>query len=137
MGCCKFIDFCSFFEITDPLYRSGFIQSASLPQGYNKNAIHQLANIPQISNGSSAYYNPVIQHQVQQTQQNSQNYYNQSVSTRNNSNQRYNNKQQQQQSTQQVYCMEFSIENRMEIRIFRFWTKMELILIFFSHHFSN
>lgn len=95
--------FSFFFDFTDPLYRSGFIQSASLPQAYGKNAIHQIANIPQISNGSSAYYNPVIQHQVQQTQQNSQNYYNPSVSTRNNSNQRYNNKQQQQQqATQQV-----------------------------------
>lgn len=66
------------------MYRAGFMQNASLSQAYGKNAIHSIANIPQMPNGSSsAYYNSVIQHQVQQSHQNSQNYFGQAVPGRN------------------------------------------------------
>lgn len=75
------------------------MQNASLSQAYGKNAIHSLANIPQMANGSSAYYNSVIQHQVQSSHANSQNYFGH-VSGRNNTNQRYGNKNQQQQQQQ-------------------------------------
>lgn len=84
----------------DPLYRAGFVQNASLPQAYSKNAIHSLANIPQqMPNGSSAYYNSVIQHQVQSSHANSQNYFGH-VPGRNSTNQRYGNKNQQHQQQQ-------------------------------------
>lgn len=77
----------------DPLYRAGFIQNASMSQAYGKNPVHSIANIPQIANGSSsAYYNSVIQHQVQQSHQGSPNYF---VSGRNNANHRFNSKAQQ------------------------------------------
>lgn len=75
---------------TDPLYRAGFIQSASIPQTYGKNVVHPIASIPQL-NGSSVFYNQVVQNQLQ---------YN-TLPTRNASIQRYN-KQQQHQNTQQV-----------------------------------
>lgn len=87
------------FLLTDPLYRAGFVQNASLPQAYGKNAIHSLANIPQMANGSSAYYNSVIQHQVQSSHQNSQNYFGH-VPGRSGTNQRYGNKNHQQHQQQ-------------------------------------
>lgn len=86
----------------DPLYRAGFIQNASMSQAYAKNPMHSIANIPQMPNGSSsAYYNSVIQHQVQQPHQGSQNYFNH-VTGRNNVNHRFNSKAQQQQQQHEV-----------------------------------
>lgn len=74
----------------EQLYRAGFVQSASIPQTYSKSVIHPIASIPQL-NGSSAFYNQVVQNQMQ---------YN-TLPTRNASIQRYN-KQQQHQNSQQV-----------------------------------
>lgn len=83
------------------MYRAGFIQNTSIQQVYGKNQIHSIANIPQLSNGStSAYYNSVIQHPVQQTHQNSPNYFGH-VTGRNNAS-RYNSKAQQQQQQHEV-----------------------------------
>lgn len=81
------------------MYRAGFVQNASLSQAYGKNAIHSLANIPQMANGSSAYYNSVIQHhQAQSSHPNSQNYFGHVPGGgRGSTNQRYGNKNQQQQ----------------------------------------
>lgn len=95
------------FCIQDPLYRAGFVQNASLSQAYGKNSIHSIANIPQ-----SAYYNSVIQHQVQSTHPSSQNYFSH-VSSRNNTNPRYVNKahhQQQQQHEVKLLLPLFKLE---------------------------
>lgn len=99
----QIIRFYIFHFNLDPLYRAGFIQSSSLQQAYGKNAIHPIANIPHLSNGSSAYYNSVVQqHQAQQSQQ-TQGYYANAASARNNGNYRnknYGNKQPQQTQQQ-------------------------------------
>lgn len=68
------------------MYRAAFIQGAALPQSYSKNTM--IANIPQL-NGSSAYYNTVIQNQIQQQ-------YSAPLPARSSVNQRYSTKQQQQ-----------------------------------------
>lgn len=89
------------FIISDPLYRAGFVQNvqnASISQPYGKNAIHSIANIPQMSNGSSAYYNL---HQVQSSHPNSQSYFSH-VPGRNNSNPRYGSKAHHQQQQHEV-----------------------------------
>lgn len=79
------------------MYRAGFIQNASISQAYGKNAIHSIANIPQMSNGSSsAYYNSVLQHSVQQSHQNSANYFGH-MANRNASSHRYSKAHHQQQ----------------------------------------
>lgn len=79
----------------DPLYRAGIIQPSNLAQAYGKNQIHPIANIPSLSNGSSAYYNAVSQHQ--QHPQSQQGYYSNVSSNRNvNYRNRYGNGAQQQ-----------------------------------------
>lgn len=84
----------------DPLYRAGFVQNASISQAYGKNAIHSIANIPQMPNGSSAYYNSILQHQVSSSHPSSQSYLSH-LPGRSNINSRYGSKSQQQQQQQQ------------------------------------
>lgn len=84
--------------ISDSIYRAAFIQGAALPQTYGKNAM--IANIPQL-NGASAFYNPVIQNQLQQQ-------YSVPLTARGATNQRYNSKHQQHQH-----------QNAQQVRIFQ------------------
>lgn len=70
--------------LLDPLYRAGIIQPTGLAQTYGKNQIHTIANIPSLSNGSSAYYNAAAL--AQQHSQAHQSYYNNITANTRNSN---------------------------------------------------
>lgn len=57
----------------DPVYRAGIIQPTNHhPQPYNKNSIHPIANLSTLQNGSSSFYNAVIN----QNSQSQANFYN-------------------------------------------------------------
>lgn len=97
----------------DPLYRANYPHSPLTTQNYGKNAIHSIANIPSLSNGSTsaAFYN-TVQHQQQQQQQQSHQSYSQSSSNAygytssayrtSNYRNRYGNNQQQQHGQQHL-----------------------------------
>lgn len=99
-------------------FYKGFLQTHNLAQTFGKNQLHQISNIPTLSNGSTSVYFNVAQQQPQQ--QSSQNFYSNTQNNRNSNKfaNRYVNQQAiQQQQQQQAISRQINRQGGYQLKV--------------------